>query len=646
MCGLYGELSFGAEPPDPAIARAMGRQLVHRGPDDDGLYHDDRVAMGLRRLSIIDLAGGHRPLFNEDASIALVRNGAIYNVRELRAELIEQGHQFRTGSDAEVLIHLYEQHGNRFVERAEGMFGFALWDRPRRRLLLGRDRLGIKPVYLAALADRLLFASEAKALLAHPQVAAALDPVALQNFLALGYVNGGDSLFRGIRLLAPGHLLVCEDGQSTERQYWALELSPEPDRPAAEWVEAIRAELASSVAAQMVSDVPIAAFLSGGIDSSTIVTLMSRASDAPVKTYSIGYSGSSGADLYNELPYARAIAEACQTEHHEIVVEPNVVGLLPRLVWHMDAPISDSALITSSLVSEFASRDVKVILSGVGGDELFGGYDRYLMSHYVRLVEALPRWLRRSLLAPVARRLPVDRHNRLLNLLRYLRTVVLLAESPRSERYHQLMEIFTRDELAGLLRGGLATETDALARLLARCKGGSDLDRMFLADMQTQLRDDLLLLTDKMSMAHSLECRVPLLDERLVNLAARMPDGMRVRGKATRFAIKQALRGILPDATIDRKKRGFGAPVGAWLKHELQPIVDFLLAPAVIEQRGLFRPAAVDRVVRDHRASRGDYTDHLFALVTLEIWQRIFLDGRSVETVAAELDAAVAGGTR
>jgi len=643
MCGIYGQLALRGSRPDPAAVRLMGGAIVHRGPDDDHLYAVGPVAMGLRRLSIIDLEGGRQPLFNEDRSVAVVCNGEIYNFRELRRRLAEAGHRFRTGSDAEVLVHLYEEHGDDFVDHLEGMFGFALWDARRRRMLLGRDRLGIKPVYYALRNGQLLFASEAKAVLAHPSVSAALDPRALPQFLSLGYVPNPYTLFEGIRLLPPGHLAVVEDGALSERAWWRLRLDVDRERSEADWIERLRATLAEAVEAQMVADVPIAAFLSGGIDSSTIVAYMSRLHDAPVNTYAIGYSGSSGADLYNELDYARRVAEEFATEHHEIIVQPDVVGLLPRLVWHMDAPISDSALITSSLVSEFAARDVKVILSGVGGDELFGGYDRYLMSHYVRLVRCIPGPLRRGLLEPLARRLPVDRHSRVLNLFRYARTLVTLAGRSRTERYHDLMQMFPSEDLGRLLRDPTLSEPDALLRILEASADMSELDAFFVADLSTQMVDDLLLLTDKMSMAHSLECRVPLLDERLVELARTLPARMRVRGDRTRYLIKKALRGVLPDEILDRRKRGFGAPVGAWLKAELEPLVGHLLSGARIRERGLFEPDAIETLVREHRENRADHTDHLFALITLEIWQQLFIDGRGQADLADELTAAARG---
>jgi asparagine synthase (glutamine-hydrolysing) len=639
MCGIYGELVLtGGQAPDPAVARAMGAAIVHRGPDDDGLYHDEQAAFGLRRLSIIDLSGGHQPIANEDGSIVVVCNGEIYNFRELREELKVRGHRFRTGSDVEVLVHLYEEEGDAFVARLRGMFGFALWDRPRRRLLIGRDRLGIKPVYFAQLGSRLVFASETKALLTRPDYTPDLDRTALAEFLALGYVPAPGSLFAGIRKLRAGHLLVAENGTLAERAYWQFRLAPDHQASEADWIDRIRSAISDSVESQMVSDVPIGAFLSGGIDSSTIVACMGKSSLGAVRTYAIGYAGSSGAAIYNELDHARRVATAFGTEHREILVEPAVVSLLPRLVWHLDEPTADSALVTSSLVAEFARRDVKVILSGVGGDELFGGYDRYKLPHFVGLMQRLPASIRRGVVRPLLESLPVARHSRLLNLFRYARKVSQAADLDATARYHQLLEVFPAGDVQRLLDLPALPGSTALGRTLAAHASAEDLDQAMAADLATQLTDDLLLLTDKVTMAHSLECRVPLLDERLVDLAATLPARLRVRGPATRYILKQALRGVIPDATIERKKRGFGAPFGAWLTRELAPVTDELLGPAAVRRRGLLDPAFVGQVVAEHRSQRADNTDHLMALITLELWCRLFLDRTEPGEVAARLE--------
>ncbi len=640
MCGIYGEIVLTGGKPDEAIVRAMGASIVHRGPDDDGLYTDGEAAIGLRRLSIIDVGGGRQPLFNEDKSIAVVCNGEIYNFRELRVGLTGRGHSFRTGSDAEVIVHLYEEYGDDFVDHLEGMFGFALWDGNRRRLILGRDRLGIKPVYYASIENRIAFCSESKALISRPDMTPVLDPIALEQFLTLGYVPQPYSLFSGIRKLPPGYIAVIENGACTEHRYWELGFAIRHDVSESEWIERIDATLAASIEAQMVSDVPIGAFLSGGIDSSMIIAYMKRASDQPVKTYSIGYAGSSGAALYNELPYAQQIATSFGTEHHEIMVEPNVVSLLPGLVWHMDEPSADSALITSYLVSEFASREVKVILSGVGGDELFGGYSRYLMGHYVSLMHKVPAFVRRNVLVPLITALPEDRHSRLLNLFRYLRSIALLADADQSDRYHQLMEVFGRRDLNALLKSGSQLDVDALTRVLSRYADCAELDQIFAADLGTQLTDELLLLTDKMSMSQSLECRVPLLDERLIKLASTIPADLRIRGGTTRYILKKALRGVLPNEILDRKKRGFGAPMGAWLRKELEPVTARLLGPETVEKRGILDPHVVGHLVEDHRTRRADHNDQLMALISLELWCRLFLDAESVDDVSDWLTEA------
>jgi len=628
MCGIYGELILGGDGrPRESVVRRMGAAIVHRGPDDDGLFLDERAALGLRRLSIIDIASGHQPIENEDGSVIVVCNGEIYNYRELRQQLLAAGHRFRTGSDVEVLVHLYEDYGDEFVTHLRGMFGFALWDRTRQRLLVGRDRLGIKPVYFAQSGQTLAFASESKAILSRPDFSPALDQQALRQYLTLGYVPSPFSMFAGIRKLLPGHMLVIEGGRVEERRYWSFVVEPDRKPDEGEWIEEIRAALNDSIEAQMVSDVPIGAFLSGGVDSSTIVAAMSRFSSSPVKTYAIGYSGTTGAALYNELDHARRIAEQFGTDHHEIEVQPAVIQLLPRLVWHMDEPTADSALITSSLVSEFARRDVKVILSGVGGDELFGGYDRYQLPHLVSLYRRIPGPFRRGLLNPLLGVLPVARHTRLLNLLRAARKVAGVADKDSVARYHEVMEVFGTTDLAELLPGPSVPFKSALSDALTRYLGNTELDQMMAADLATQLPDDLLLLTDKVSMGHSLECRVPLLDERLVDLAARLPAELRVRGRETRYILKKALRGILPDQTLDRAKRGFGAPFGAWFTNELSSVMGAMLGPEALGRRGLLRPDAIQQLIADHRAQRADHTDHLVALTTLEIWCQLHLDG-------------------
>ena len=638
MCGIYGILQLDGSPAPADVLRAMGQLTIHRGPDDEGSHVDGPLAFGMRRLSIIDVGGGHQPLTNEDGTLWLIANGEIYNYRELRDDLVAKGHQFRTGSDCETILHLYEVEGEAFIERLNGMYAFALWDSRRKRLLIGRDRLGVKPLYLWQDGHRLIFASEAKAILAVPGVGRDLDPAALQSYLALGYVPAPQSIFRGIRKLPPATLLTADAGRLQERRYWRV--PPIIDRVATEneWIARVRERLEESVRMQMVSDVPIGAFLSGGIDSSAVVAFMSAHSDQPVKTYSIGFGGGDAEAFYNELPYARQVAKQFGTDHHEIIVRPDVVSLLPRLLWHMDEPIADTAFITTYLVSEFARREVTVILSGVGGDELFGGYRRYLGSHYQGYFDRLPSGLQRAAFA-LGEKLPSDRHSPMLNAMRLAKGFLASAGLPFEERYRSYIQVFSDEMTAALKRECVDSECDPLAAAFDNATSDDELNRMLCVDAETQLPDDLLLLTDKMSMAVSLECRVPLLDHELTELAARMPESVKIRGGRLKHVMKAALKNVLPPDILERKKRGFGTPMGAWLKGDLAPLVRDLLSSESIAARGLFRHTEIARLIADHEANRQDGTDRLLSLLNLEIWARIYLDRREPVDVADELKA-------
>jgi len=642
MCGIHGLYRLDGARVEPAQLSAMGDITAHRGPDDEGQHitPDGRCGIAMRRLSIIDLAGGHQPISNADDSLWVVCNGEIYNFRELRSELLSRGYRFKTGSDSEVLLHLYDLHGDEFVHKLDGMFNFALWDARRKRLLIGRDHLGVKPLYVHQSASMLGFATEAKALLQLPGVQVELNREALGDYLHLGYVPAPHSLFKGIRKLPPATLLAVEDGQVREWRYWRLPSRIDRAISEADWVERIRAGMEAAVLRQMVSDVPIGAFLSGGVDSSAVVAYMARHADHPIRTYAIGFEGGEAERLYNELPYARQVAALLGTEHHEIVVKPDVVGLLPKLLWHMDEPVSDSAFITTYLVSEFARQDVKVILSGVGGDELFGGYRRYLGDHYVRKLQMLPRWSR-MLMSRTVSLLPSDRHSKLLNTLRLARGFLASAELSPDERYRAYLQVLDRETVSALTRGATGS-SDALAAAFAGAGDEDALNRMFAVDAETQLPDDLLLLTDKMSMAVSLECRVPLLDRELVELAAAIPESLKVKNGRLKHLMKSALADILPPDILDRKKRGFGTPMGAWLKRDLAPVLHRLLARDVVRDRGLFDPDVVSCLVADHEAARIDGTDALLALMNLEIWSRLYLDRHTPDDVTAELKSLIA----
>lgn len=639
MCGIYGILNFDqTEQPLDSLLAAMGGVITHRGPDDFGQYRGHGVGLGMRRLSIIDVSGGHQPISNEDESIWIVLNGEIYNFQSLRDELETKGHTFRTHSDTEAIVHLYEQEGLDFFKRLRGMFGLAIWDAKRERLVLGRDRIGEKPLYLRREPGRLLFASELKSILQVDGVPRSLNHAALEQYLALGYVPAPLCLLEGMEKLPAGHYLVAEQGRTEIREYWDVPFGQPEEHSEEEWIERIRAKIQDAVRSQLVSDVPLGAFLSGGMDSSTIVAVMAGQTGRPVKTYSIGYEGEHS--YYNELPYARAVAEAFNTDHHEIVVQPSVSELLPKLVWHLDEPVADSACLTTYLVSKLARESVTVILSGVGGDELFGGYRRYLGNSLMRYYGFLPALARRKWLPSLLARMPQDRHSTWKDYARYGAAFVKSAQLEPASRYmgyvtlfapHVQRELLQRPATEDLENGDAAK--GALQDSFARCSDPDSLNRILYADLKTSLPDDLLAMTDRMSMAASIECRAPLVDYELVELMAHMPSSFKVHGFTLKYLMKKAVAPWLPREILTRKKRGFGAPIGAWLRKDLQPMVSELLSEDQIRRRGLFHWPAIQRLISDHAAERADHTDHLLALVMLELWCRIILDSNKWETV-------------
>jgi asparagine synthase (glutamine-hydrolysing) len=637
MCGIVGmTMPQGARQATLEAVRRMADAIVHRGPDDEGLHAGERAVIGMRRLSIIDLSGGHQPIANEDETLWVVCNGEIYNFQSVRAGLERAGHKFRTGSDVEVLLHLYEEHGDRFLDHVSGMFAVALWDVKRERLILARDRLGIKPLYYAQVNGQLAFASEVKALLTLPSMRAGLNRTGLRDYLGLGYSVAPHTIFAGIDKLPPATMLVWTRSGIRTETYWAPPEETDEKLSEGDWVELMRAEFSRAVREHMISDVPIGAFLSGGIDSSAVVALMSQQSSAPVNTYAIGYDGGGAASYYNELSYAAEVAQRFGTRHNEILVKPDVASLLPKLMWYLEEPISDSAITTTYLVSDLAARDVKVILSGVGGDELFAGYKRYLGDHYTRRFLMLPQWLRRQVVRPLTDMLPSGRHNRWVDLARYARKFVRASELPWREQYREFMEIQARAQLSELLLDAPAG-ADGFDLVTEAETAKDPLLRLLRVDARTQLSEDLLLLTDKMTMSRSIECRVPFLDHKLVESAARIPARFKLRGGQLKHILKRSLEGVVPHSVLHRSKRGFGAPVGAWFKSELRPLRGMLLSQSAIEQRGLLRWPTVREIMRAHDSNEADYTDLLLVLMNLEIWSRMFLDGESAADVGEAL---------
>jgi asparagine synthase (glutamine-hydrolysing) len=631
MCGICGVYPYGVgEPVDAQVLDNMLTSIRHRGPDDDGVYLDADVGLGSRRLSIIDLAGGKQPIYNEDRSVVVVFNGEIYNFKELRSQLQRRGHTFTTDSDTEVIVHLYEERGDDSVRALRGMFAFALWDIRQKRLLLARDRLGIKPLYYANRGGRLVFGSEIKALLRHPAVEARPDLEGLGHFLSLKYVPSPQTMFDGIQALAPGDLLVCDQKSATVRSYWRLSFAASTNghRSEASYAEQLTALLRQSVKLHLVSDVPFGAFLSGGVDSSTIVALMSECLNAPVKTFSVGFDGDGAS--FSELPYARLVAERYGTDHHEIFVRAqDLVAQAEKIVWHLDQPIADPATLGNYMVAELARRHVKMVLTGEGGDELFAGYARHAGDRLSPLFDGMPRPVK-SLALACASRLP--------GLHRPKLALYALCQPTEVSRLVNWFPLFNPEMKAALLTDGFkATLKGAAAEhvfgdRLAQTDATDPLSRMLYLDTTLWLPDDLLARGDKTSMAASLEARVPLLDHELVEFAATLPPQLKVRRLARKYLLKQVSRAWLPPQIIRRSKKGFPIPLSVWFRHEARPFVRDILSPSAVRRRGLFNPPYVQALIDRNERGEAECGFWLWALVNVELWYRQFIDS-SAQTV-------------
>ncbi len=599
----------------------MCSAIVHRGPDDDGFLIRPDVGLGMRRLSIIDLHTGHQPISNEDGSVWVVFNGEIYNFQHLRQELIGRGHKLATQTDTEVIVHLYEEFGADLVNQLRGMFAFALWDSHRKRLLLGRDRFGIKPLYYAELGGRLFFASELKAILQIADVDRRLDFPAVSHLFATLTTPSSQSIVRGIRKLEPAHVLTIGPNQPLRiSQYWDVVFEPNRRASEDELIEELREKIDDSVRVHMVSDVPVGAFLSGGIDSSSIVAHMARHSDRPVKTFAIGFN--EGA--FNELPYARRVAQQFSTDHHERIVGPEISGFLEDLVWHLDEPFGDPSAIPTFLVSRLAAEHVKVVLSGDGGDELFAGYDKYRVEQRERRYSRLPH-IARSALKQIGMSLPEGAKGR---------NFMLHHSLTGWDRYLDAGKFFRDDQLNELLHPDVRSGSDDDAEINLLGKAGHWLSAAQSLDLHRYLPLDILTKVDRMSMAHSLEVRVPLLDHEVVQVAATIPPELNLNGASGKRMFKKAMRGILPDAVIDRPKRGFAVPLANWFRGKLQGFARDLLLSRRCKERNILNTAYVEQLLNLHRGGRAlDF--QLWTLISFEMWCRTFLDAQSEWHVSA-----------
>jgi asparagine synthase (glutamine-hydrolysing) len=621
MCGIAGIARIEGPAPSLDELQSMVESLVHRGPDAEGLYVGGDVAMGMRRLAIIDVDSGAQPIRNEDGTIWTVFNGEIYNHRALRESLEKRGHAFYTASDTETIVHLYEEFGPRCVERLRGMFALAIWDTRRRRLILARDRVGIKPLYYTLVRGRLLFASEIKALLALPEVPREIDGGALAHLLGFLTTPSDRAILSGIRKLEPGTLLVAGPSHAPHvERYWSLRLEPDYSKPVTYFEDGLRAHLDESVRLHLESDVPVGAFLSGGVDSSSIVATMSRFATDRIKTFSIGFKEST----HDESAYARLVAERFGTEHHERIVQPrDVFSILEDLVWHLDEPFADSSAIPTYIVCRLAAEHVKVVLSGDGGDEAFAGYDRYLVEQRERRCAKLPRWFRRAL-AIAGAHMPDGMRGR--NLLRHV-------SLDDTERYLDAGTLFRRAEQLAMLTPTfseltLASDPWADAAAILEARDGHWLTALQRLDFERYLPLDILTKVDRMSMAHSLEARVPLLDHRLLEFAATIPPEFLLDGDQTKIVLKRALHGTLPDAILTRPKQGFAVPLGTWFRGPLRGWVRDILLSQRARERGVFDPAYVKRLLERHDHGR-ELDLHVWTLVVFELWCRSFLDARS-----------------
>jgi asparagine synthase (glutamine-hydrolysing) len=639
MCGICGVYEY--EHHTPVNRHVLGNMLNairHRGPDDSGEFVDQELAIGMRRLSIIDLSGGKQPITNEDGSIVTVFNGEIYNFRELRERLQGRGHTFATASDTEVIVHLYEEFGEECVQHLRGMFGLAVWDARRRKLFVARDRLGIKPLYYTQVGGRLIFASEIKAILEHPAVQARLDPAALNNFLSLKYVPAPQTMFKGICALPPGCSITCDANGAKVRRYWDLSFARHGNGQRSEesYAEQLEELLKECVKLHLVSDVPFGAFLSGGLDSSTIVALMSQFLNEPVKTYSVGFEGD--AEAFSELPYARMVAKKYQTDHHEVVIDHNdLIQLSEKVVWHLDQPIADDACLANFMVAQLASRDVKMVLTGEGGDELFAGYARYAGERLSPFFQHFPM-AAKSLALRLSGRVPGLRRQKL--------ALYALSQPDEITRLANWFPLFNSEAKQTLLSGDFkqalnghaASATAVFAEHLTRTDAVDPINRMLYVDTKLWLPDDLLARGDKTSMAASLEARVPLLDHKLVEFAASLPPNLKVKGLTRKYLLKKVSRGWLPPEIISRKKKGFPMPMSMWFRKEARTFLRDALSPAALRQRGLFNPVSVEKLLSDHETGFADHGSILWGLLSVELWQRIFIDShRRTETQSPAL---------
>lgn len=645
MCGICGKLVFGVggeEAVTEPLLKAMSGEMIHRGPDGGGVlvrhYRDLSVGLGHRRLSIIDLSeAGRQPMANEDGTVWVMFNGEIYNFQQLRPALEAKGHRFRSRTDTEVIVHLYEQYGDSFVDHLRGMFALAVWDEPRQRLVLARDRLGQKPLFYSDSGGRFWFASELNALLEDPSVDRELDLGALVDYLTVAYIPAPSSIFRKVRKLPPAHLLVWEKGRSRIERYWSVQREPKWTAGEEEYIEGIRERLEECTRLRLASDVPLGALLSGGIDSSVVVATMAGLMDSPVKTFSIGFE----VEIFNELEFAREIARRFGTEHCEFIVRPNAVEVLPRLVWHFGEPFGDSSALPTYYLAQMTRQYVTVALNGDAGDETFGGYERYVATGLGVRLDRLPAAFRRAARSAFRALLgnPLHEKGFRRRLRRFSDTLLL---SPQ-ERYFRWVSILQKEMQHQMLSQTLRDSTEGtgnhpLLESYLRAWDGlgiqDPVERVMTLDLETYLPGDLLVKMDVMTMAHSLEARSPFLDHKFVEMAASIPTPMKIRRGRTKYILRRAFQGRLPERILGRGKMGFGVPLARWFRGELREYArEVLLDPSAL-RRGYFREEGLRDLLETHAAGREDHGFLIWSLLVLELWHRHVLESRGKPALA------------
>jgi asparagine synthase (glutamine-hydrolysing) len=624
MCGIAGIFNFRSqEPVSPRLLKAMTDTLVHRGPDDEGFFISGPLALGHRRLSIIDLGGGHQPICNEDESVWVVLNGEIYNFGELQDGLIKKGHTFKTRSDTEVIVHLYEEEGERCFQRLRGMFAIAIWDGRNRKLILGRDRVGKKPLFYLYDGSRIAFASEMKAILKIPGVSREIDHQALSDYFSFLYIPAPKSIFKNVRKVLPGHYVVVSDKKITEVEYWDIKFAENTEVTEEQWCERLLATYREAIRLRLISDVPLGAFLSGGIDSSSVVALMAELIDHPVTTCSIGFEE----EEFNELGYAREIAKRFNTEHHEQTVRPDAVKIVEKLVWHYDEPFADSSAVPTYYVSQVARERVTVALAGDGGDENFAGYRRYYFDRRENIVRGLlPGAIRRPFFGALAALYPTA--DWAPRIFRGKATFENLARSP-IEGYFRSISAF-RSELKDQL---LAQEVkrqlkgyDSLSVLRdyhEKANTCDPLSRIQYVDIKTYLTDDILVKVDRASMAHSLEVRAPILDHKVMELTASMPSSLKLQGMNSKYIFKKALKELLPETVLQRRKMGFAVPLAQWFRNDLKE----LAASAIFGRNGstFLNESTVKRLWQEHQSGLRNRATELWTILMFRVWEHQFL---------------------